>query len=876
MKPISLPGSWLLAMVLSGVSFAPPSGWGSETIPLASLDLTKATQGWGVSQANKSITGKTLAIAGRQFERGFGTHAEGKLAVIVGGKAERFSAWVGIDDGAGKGRGSVRFKVSADGKELWNSGVMRGGDRARRVEVDLRGAWLLTLVSATAGDGYEYGHADWAEAQILMTSGRPITVAPGHADLVVESLRKPARVWTLRSGQVEYRLRHTAMGLDCLYFGPAGGAPTEAPFELRPDFHFRVEGRDLGLEDLLMVDATTAKNSSGGDSLQLVLRHRVLPLEIQTRYDAWGQCGVITRRLTLVNRGANPLHVASAPSLSWRLPAGEYELTTLQGSWGAERQVVTEPLAGLAKTFESAHGRSTAAQSPWFSLRHSTSGLRYLAQLAWSGNWDLRLERANTNDIPMREELLVTLGARFDYGGAALLPAGDSLELPGVAFTCTRGDLDDAANALHRYQRQFVVPQNPANEPPLVQFNSWYPFPGKMNLADMKRCVDVAADIGAEVFVLDAGWYNKTDWFREAGDWHPDLKAFPNGTAELAQYAHRQGMKFGIWVEMEVLGDKSEAFKAHHDWCLKRDGQPFVTGGHYHLDFGKPEVRAWARAQMECLIQENQLDWVKIDYNNSIGEDLELDDGTRPGTVLYHHLRGYYAWLDELRAAHPRLVIENCSSGGLRFDLGILAHTHTTWLSDRVAPLPSVQLAYGATLEFTPQVCNHWMVGDAEDGTVILTNAPGWWDFMFRVPMNGQYGISSRVFGWNAGLRQRAKDNVSLYKRLRSVIAGGDCYHLTPPPSHEKPAGWMALQYVTVDRQNSVLMVYRLGRSEPQQKFGLRGLDAAQSYRLSQDGVPKGTFKGGQLAQEGFSVNLPEEWRAAVLELEATHNASSP
>jgi len=126
-----------------------------------------------------------------------------------------------------------------------------------------------------------------------------------------------------------------------------------------------------------------------------------------------------------------------------------------------------------------------------------------------------------------------------------------------------------------------------------------------------------------------------------------------------------------------------------------------------------------------------------------------------PGTVLYHHIRGYYAWRDELCAAHPRLVIENCSSGGLRFDLGILAHTHTTWLSDRVAPLPSLQLAYGATLEFTPQVCTHWMVGDAEDGTV--------------------------------------------------------------------------------DRQRSVVMVYRLGRSEPQQKFRLRGLEAAQSYRLSQE-----------------------------------------
>ena len=180
-----------------------------------------------------------------------------------------------------------------------------------------------------------------------------------------------------------------------------------------------------------MVDATTAKNSSGGDSLQLVLRHRVLPLEIQTRSDAWGQCGVITRRLTLVNRGANPLHVASAPSLSWRLPAGEYELTTLQGSWGAERQVVTNAWPGWQRPSNRRMGVQRPRNRPGLACAIRPAGCAI--SLSWPGQatGTSALERANTNDIPMREELLVTLGARFDYGGAALLPAGDSLETAG-------------------------------------------------------------------------------------------------------------------------------------------------------------------------------------------------------------------------------------------------------------------------------------------------------------------------------------------------------------------------------------------------------------------------------------------------------------
>ena len=456
-----------------------------------------------------------------------------------------------------------------------------------------------------------------------------------------------------------------------------------------------------------------------------------------------------------------------------------------------------------------------------------------------------------------------------DFGGPIAIAPGQSLELPAAAFTATRGDLDDAANALHRYQRRFVVPLNPVNDPPLVQFNSWYPFSGKMYIADMKRCANVAARIGAEVFVLDAGWYNKADWSREVGDWHVDRKAFPKGTAELAEHVHAKGMKFGMWTEIECLGDQSEMFQRHADWCLKCDGKPVKGNVRYQLNFGKPEARQWALGELDRIVRENKLDWVKIDYNVDIGDRFEADGGKRPGDVHYRHVRGYYAFLDELRKAHPRLIVENCSSGGLRFDLGIIGHTHTTWLSDRTLPKPSLQLAYGSTLEFTPGVCNHWMVGDDESGHVSLASPPGWWQFMFRVPMNGQFGISSRVFEWNESLMKCAAENVALYKRVRAVIAAGDCYHLTPPPPHENPRGWMALQYVDPDSGRSVVMAYRLGESQASETFRLRGLAAKSRYRLCVDGQTKGDPSGARLTPDGrLALTLAEPWRATVVELE--------
>jgi alpha-galactosidase len=212
------------------------------------------------------------------------------------------------------------------------------------------------------------------------------------------------------------------------------------------------------------------------------------------------------------------------------------------------------------------------------------------------------------------------------------------------------------------------------------------------------------------------------------------------------------------------------------------------------------------------------------------------------------------------------LVIEDCSSGGTRFDLGILAHTHTTWLSDEVRPLPSLQLGYGCTVEFLPEVCNHWMVGDKDDGAV-LSNSSGWWDFMFRVPMTGQFGISSRILEWNPDLIKTATENVQLYKRIRHVIMGADVYHLTDQPSHDEPADWCALQYVAPDKKRSVLIAYRLANSDPMRALKLRGLDNSAFYAVSVNGTDRGELSGQILSTSGLQVRMEDEWRASVVEL---------
>lgn len=689
-----------------------------------------------------------------------------------------------------------------------------------------------------------------------------------------------ARTWTLRSGAVLYRLALEDGRLVLDYFGPASGLTEQdgaAAPRRHPDLAGLAEGRSLAPPALRLIAQQARTAAPGVEEVRLTLKHVDLPLEVEARYAAWGDTGVITRDLKLFNRGSQPIRVEASPSAAWALPKGVYTLRYLWGGWGQERQLAVEKLGAGTRRFEQAKGRSTNGYVPWLSLRNEGSGVEYLAELAWSGNWWMEVERrpGTWKGVFGEEEVRAAIGMRHDFGGPLALAPGEEFALPRVALTASEGDFDEAANQMRRYQRRYVIPPAPANRPLLVQFNSWYPLGSEVNSENTKRSVDAAAEVGAEVYVLDSGWYTSGDWSKQLGDYEADRRKFPRGLEELAGYVHGKGMKFGLWVEIENVGVQSRLFREHPEWCLPYEGKPVITGDRCQLDFANPAARRWARGVVDRLVQAYRLDWIKIDYNIDVGDRFDPAAPGRAGRRLSDHLAGYYSWLDELRAAHPNLVVENCASGGLRFDTGIMSHAHTTWVSDNVSPAASLQLRYGCTVQFAPEVCNHWMVGDKESGEVNPAAPPGWWDFMFRVAMNGQFGISSRVWEWDQRLKDRAAANVSLYKRIRGTIDGADVYHLTPAPDPQRPEGWVALQYVAGGGSRSALMAYRLAGGPARQTFRLRGLAPTSVYEVSSEGKALGRFTGAELATAGLQIPTDAEWRAAVLEIRLLPPASA-
>lgn len=683
-----------------------------------------------------------------------------------------------------------------------------------------------------------------------------------------------ARSWTLRSGPVVYRVATRGDSVVVDHFGPAAKESDSAarvlPTYPRIPAHELagvVDGAPLAAGELRFVAGRVVRRARDVDELSLTLRHAALPLDVEERVTAWGSTGVVTRELTFTNRGGATIRVDLAPTLF--LPRGPYTLQYLYGNWGQERQLATEALGAGVRDFEQTSGRSSKGYVPWIALRNERAGVQYLAELAWSGNWRAQVERyPGENDMALdARPIALRMGIRHDAGGPIALAPGAAFTTPRLALTAAAGDLDDAENQMHRWQRTYVMPPAPGNRPLLVHFNTWYPYGQDVDIEKAKAAADVAATLGLEAYVIDSGWYVDRDWVMELGDWRVSPRKFPHGLEELADHVRARGMKFGMWIEIENLGQGSRNFRDHPDWCLSYGGKPVINDRRCQLDFAKPAVRQWARGVVERLVSTYKLGWLKIDYNIDAGDVFDASSPARAGARLHDHVQAYYAWLDELRAAHPELVVENCSSGALRFDSGIIAHTHTTWVSDIVNAKQSIQLGYGCTLQFPPELCNHWMVGEKDDGTVDPAGAPGWWDFMFRVPMTGQFGISSRVTEWPAALRERAAANVALYKRIRGTITGADVYHLTQSPDHNAPTGWMAIQYVAPAGGRSVLLAYRLPDGEARRSFRLRGLSREATYDVRVDGEVMAPMTGAQLADAGLPVALDAEWRAAVIEL---------
>lgn len=396
-----------------------------------------------------------------------------------------------------------------------------------------------------------------------------------------------------------------------------------------------------------------------------------------------------------------------------------------------------------------------------------------------------------------------------------------------------------------------------ASEPRPVLYNSWEATGFDIAEDQQRALAERAAAMGVELFVVDDAWFGQRVSDRAGlGDWTPNPQRFPDGLGPLARHVHGLGMRFGIWVEPEMVNPDSDLYRAHPDWVQHFPGRERTEfRNQLVLNLARPDVRAHLWESLDALLSGTPVDYVKWDFNRCFS-DAGWPGADYPQRLWTEHVDGLYALIDRLRAAHPGVAFESCSGGGGRIDLGILSRTDQVWTSDNTDPLDRLAIQHGFGQLHPARVMAAWVT---DSPNVQLNGRRSSLRFRFVSAMAGVLGIGGDLTEWSAAELDEARGWVELYKEIRPVVQLGELYRLRAPGS-----GLSAVQYVR-GADTVVLMwlhAQRYGEQPP--ALRLRGLDPEATYTCLDTGA---VHHGSVLLHHGLPSGLRGDLDARVVRL---------
>ncbi len=701
--------------------------------------------------------------------------------------------------------------------------------------------------------------------------------------------------WFLTAGESTY-----AVGLDeqqmlqSLYWGPllpadaalprAHSHPERASFDAPVNttpLEYPAQGAALFLEPALKVDSPNGDRTLvlvydsakvQQNQLEIVLKDTVQPLRVHLHYQVYPE-GVLARWSTIENTGKQSFRIEQAASATFNLPAAkDYTLSSLTGQWGAEWQLHTAALQPGAQVLESRRGSTGHQANPWFSIGqqgHTTesAGPVWFGELGWSGSWRMNVERTSMDMVR------ITAGYNpYDFG--YVLAAGQSLDTPHFYAGYTSGGNGEASRILHRFQLAQILPLGPVPKPRPIIFNSWEATEFNVTEAGQMSLAEKAAKLGVERFVMDDGWFGqRKDDHAGLGDWYVNKEKFPNGLKPLIDRVHTLGMSFGLWVEPEMVNPNSDLYRVHPDWAMHfPDRQRTEARNQLVLNLAKPEVKQYVFDFLDKLVSENDIAFLKWDYNRNWSEpgwDGAPGANGNPDAqkeIYVAYAQNLYDILAKLRAKHPKLEIESCSGGGGRVDLGILRYTDEVWPSDNTDALDRLSIQDGFTHAYTPQIMAAW-----------VTDVPNFLDrrsiplqFRFLVAMQGALGVGNDLNKFTPEQMDLATRMVTFYKSVRTTVQQGKLYRLQRPEGSESTS----LEYVSQDGTQAVLFAYlhsmRYGMAQP--GIHLEGLDSKARYRVraldERKYAGETSVSGAVLMGQGVDLRLMGDYDSTALVVE--------
>ena len=630
-----------------------------------------------------------------------------------------------------------------------------------------------------------------------------------------------------------------------------------------------------GKKKLAGLPASYVESDDEAATLEITLADELTGIEAILSYTIYENRSVIARSVKYVNNGTQAAHLTTAMSLSLDLPDADYDFMQFSGAWARERNLKVRHLEPGIQSVGSLRGCSSPHQNPFIILKrpHTTefTGEAIGFTLVYSGNF---LAQAEVDTYDVTRVMLGINPHCFDW---KLAPKGE-FQTPEALITYTNSGLNTLSQTLHSLLRERVARGYWRDKDRPILLNNWEATYFDFDEEKLVKIATKAKEAGVELFVLDDGWFGKrTGETAGLGDWWANTDRLPNGIKGLSERIEKLGLKFGLWVELEMVNKDTELYRNHPDYMLATPNRHASHGRRqYVLDFSRPEVVDYIHDLIYKVLSDSKVSYIKWDMNRSITECYSIAfPADQQGEIFHRYILGVYDLYERLTSEFPHILFESCSSGGGRFDAGMLYYAPQAWTSDDTDAVERLSIQYGTSYCYPVSMMGAHVSITPNHQLNRLTPLKLRGDVAYF----GAFGYELDLARLSLEEQEQVKDQIRFAKKYRHLIQYGTYYRLASPFEGNLTA-WMV---TSKDKKQAIVFYCRKLNDVncPYRRLYLKGLLADTKYNLAEEsGEDLGSFGGDALMNIGmvtsdnasgqpYEGNLPTDFYGKLVVLQA-------
>lgn len=588
------------------------------------------------------------------------------------------------------------------------------------------------------------------------------------------------------------------------------------------------------------------------ETLELVYEDSVTESELHLYYTVFYDTDVISRYFSLKNNGNKELKILKAMSLSLDLPNGDYDLISLCGRYARERTAHRDPIYGGNHRIMSRRGASSHHFNPFFMVvdrnADEESGDAYAFNFVYSGSF--------LDEIELGQDGLRIMTGLGDECFSYLLKGGESFNSPEAVMTYSENGIGKASRNMHSFVRETILPKSNNKKRPIV-LNSWEAVYFNINQKVMLDFAEEAAKVGIDTFVMDDGWFGaRRNDNAGLGDWTPTPEIFPDGLRAFVEKVHAKGIDFGIWIEPEMVNPDSDLYRAHPEWVLRDEKrEPLRSRHQLVLDMANPEVVEYIKESLDKCFDGIDINYFKWDMNrnisNAISPYLPIE---RKGETQFRYMLGVYELFGWFKKRFPDAMLENCSGGGGRYDLGMMKYSTQIWTSDNTEAKYRVHIQHGSSYGYPMSTMSCHVSnshGQCEDQRML--------DYCFKVAINGPLGYEFNILKVDQSVKDTISKQIEEYRAYEELILNGDFYRLKNPTVDRCYA-----YYIANADKSEILLSYLQNNAESDEIEHVLKISCAKPDFNYRNTLTNEIFSGSAL-KEGITVKADASERYGLM-----------